>query len=97
MAWTATYLHERIGTSASSGRTRARRSTRGSQRAGAVIDAHITTTIAGIVLYTYGTGPIRGFAVTLLIGVIVNLFTGVFMSQMMMEYLGRKSGDRLSI
>jgi len=63
----------------------------------AVIDAHITTTIAGIVLYTYGTGPIRGFAVTLLIGVIVNLFTGVFMSQMMMEYLGRKSGDRLSI
>jgi protein-export membrane protein SecD len=63
----------------------------------AVVDAHITTTIAGIVLYTYGTGPIRGFAVTLLIGVIVNLFTGVFMSQMMMEYLGRKSGDRLSI
>jgi protein-export membrane protein SecD len=63
----------------------------------AVIDAHITTTIAGVVLYTYGTGPIRGFAVTLLIGVIVNLFTGVFMSQMMMEYLGRKSGDSLSI
>jgi preprotein translocase subunit SecD len=63
----------------------------------AVLDANITTLIAGIVLYTYGTGPIRGFAVTLMIGIITTLFTGVFMSQVLMEYLGRKSGDTLSI
>ena len=43
-----------------------------------VLDANITTFIAGVVLYTYGTGPIKGFAVTLMIGILSTLFTGVF-------------------
>ena len=63
----------------------------------AVFDANITSLIAGMVLYTYGTGPIKGFAVTTMIGIFTTLFTGVFMSQVLMELLGRKSGDRLSI
>jgi protein-export membrane protein SecD len=63
----------------------------------AVFDANITSLIAGMVLYTYGTGPIKGFAVTTMIGIFTTLFTGVFMSQVLMELLGRKSGDQLSI
>ena len=57
----------------------------------AVIDANITTFIAGIVLYTYGTGPIKGFAVTLMIGILTTLFTGVFFSRTIIEFFTRKA------
>lgn len=63
----------------------------------AVLDANITTFIAGVVLYTYGTGPIKGFAVTLMIGIITTLFTGVFLSRTLMDFLTRKASSRLSI
>lgn len=62
----------------------------------AVFDAHVTNLVAGIVLYSYGTGPIRGFAVTLMIGVIANLFTSVWLSRSMFDILltGKpKTGD----
>ncbi|RME27675.1 MAG: protein translocase subunit SecD [Deltaproteobacteria bacterium] len=62
----------------------------------AVIDANITTFIAGVVLYTYGTGPIKGFAVTLMIGIITTLFTGIFMSRTLVDFLTRKATSRLS-
>ena len=60
----------------------------------AVLDANITTFIAGVVLYTYGTGPIKGFAVTLMIGIITTLFTGIFLSRTLMDFLTRKSNTR---
>ena len=63
----------------------------------AVLDANITTFIAGVVLYTYGTGPIKGFAVTLMIGILTTLFTGVFLSRTLMDLLTRKASSRLSI
>ncbi len=63
----------------------------------AVLDANITTFIAGVVLYTYGTGPIKGFAVTLMIGIITTLITGVFTSRMLMDLYARKSPARISI
>jgi len=63
----------------------------------AVLDSNITTMIAGIVLYTYGTGPIRGFAVTLMIGIITTLFSGIFVSRTLMDFLTRKASARLSI
>ncbi len=63
----------------------------------AVLDANITTFIAGVVLYTYGTGPIKGFSVTLMIGILTTLFTGIFVSRTMMNFLTRKSTARLSI
>jgi preprotein translocase subunit SecD len=62
-----------------------------------VLDANITTFIAGVVLYSYGTGPIKGFAVTLMIGIITTLFTGIFVSRTMMDFLTRKATTRLSI
>jgi preprotein translocase subunit SecD len=48
-------------------------------------------------LYTYGTGPIKGFSVTLMIGIITTLFTGIFVSRTMMDFVTRKASSRLSI
>ena len=63
----------------------------------AVVDANITTFIAGVVLYTYGTGPIKGFAVTLMIGILTTLFTGIFVSRTLMNFLTRKASLRFTI
>ena len=54
-----------------------------------VFDSQLTTFIAGVVLYQYGTGPIKGFAVMLLIGIITSLFTGIFCSKVMMDFVVR--------
>ena len=62
----------------------------------AVLDANITTGIAGIVLYSYGTGPIKGFAVTLLIGILTTLFTAIFVSRTFLDFVVRKSSARLA-
>lgn len=52
-----------------------------------VVDSQLTTFIAGVVLFQYGTGPIKGFAVTLMIGIVTSLFTGIFCSRVMLEGL----------
>jgi preprotein translocase subunit SecD len=54
-----------------------------------IFDGHVTTFISGVVLYQYGTGPIRGFAVTLMIGIVASLFTGVFCSKIAFDWLTR--------
>jgi preprotein translocase subunit SecD len=83
---------------------RAGKSARGAVEAGfgrafwTVFDAHVTALVAGIVLYSYGTGPIRGFAVTLIIGVIANLFTSVWLSRAFFDFIvGRRTQATLSI
>ena len=56
-----------------------------------IIDTHVTTVISSLFLFVFGTGPIRGFAVTLVIGLIVNLFTAVYVSRtIFIWHLGRK-------
>ncbi len=52
-----------------------------------IIDANVTTLIAAIVLFQFGTGPIRGFAVTLSIGILASLFTAIFVSRVIFDYL----------
>lgn len=52
-----------------------------------IIDTHVTTIIAAIILYLYGSGPIRGFAVTLILGLIINLFSAVFVSRTIFLWL----------
>lgn len=52
-----------------------------------ILDSNITTLIAGIILFKFGTGPIRGFAVTLSVGILVNLFTAVFVSRVFFELI----------
>ncbi len=64
----------------------------------AIIDANVTTFLVGIVLYQFGTGPIRGFALTLCIGIISSLFTAFFVTRTIFELITRKSEQsRLSI
>ena len=63
-----------------------------------IIDANITTLIAALVLFQFGTGPVKGFAVTLSIGIVSSLFTAVVVSRLIFDYfLSRKSVSRLSI
>jgi preprotein translocase subunit SecD len=65
----------------------------------AIIDGHVTTLISAIVLAQFGTGPIKGFAVTLIVGVAVSIFTGVMVSRVMFDFWVRgvpKSG-KLSV
>jgi preprotein translocase subunit SecD len=52
-----------------------------------ILDANITTLIAAVVLFQFGTGPIKGFAVTLSIGIVASLFTALFVSRVVFEVL----------
>jgi len=52
-----------------------------------IIDTHITTIIAGVILFMYGSGPIKGFAVTLILGLLINLFSAVFVSRTIFMWL----------
>jgi preprotein translocase subunit SecD len=54
-----------------------------------IFDGQITTFIAGVVLFQYGSGPIKGFAVTLMIGIMTSLFTGVFCSRVFFDWIVR--------
>jgi SecD/SecF fusion protein len=51
----------------------------------AIVDSNLTTLLAGVILYIFGIGPIRGFAVTLIIGVIGTLLTGVLITRLLVE------------
>ncbi len=55
-----------------------------------IFDSNVTTLIGTLVLYQFGTGPIRGFAVTLSIGVLVGLFVTLFVSRLLTEAIGIK-------
>ena len=52
-----------------------------------ILDANVTTFIAALVLFQFGTGPIRGFAVTLSIGIVASFFTAVFITRIVFDYL----------
>jgi preprotein translocase subunit SecD len=52
-----------------------------------ILDANVTTLIAALVLFQFGTGPVRGFAVTLSIGIIASMFTAIFVTRVVFDYL----------
>jgi len=63
-----------------------------------IIDANLTTLLAALVLFQFGTGPVRGFAVTLSIGIIASLFTAIFVSRFIFDFfLKSRNVKRLSI
>ena len=63
-----------------------------------IVDANVTTFIAAIVLFQFGTGPIKGFAITLCIGIAASMFTAVFVSRATFDlFMSRKKIERLSI
>lgn len=59
----------------------------------AIIDANITTLLTGIILYVFGTGPIKGFALTLMIGIATSLFTAVFITRMLIDGAANKNSN----
>ena len=63
-----------------------------------ILDANITTLLTALVLYQFGTGPVRGFAVTLSIGIIVSMFTALVVTRVIFDYAtSRKTLTKLSI
>jgi preprotein translocase subunit SecD len=64
-----------------------------------IIDTHITTIVSALILFLFGTGPVRGFAVTLAFGLFANLFTAVFVSRVIFETILSKKqrNEALSI
>lgn len=63
-----------------------------------ILDSHITTLITGFALFLFGTGPIKGFAVTLCLGIAINLFTALVGTKVIFDLLNRRGRmDRLSI
>jgi preprotein translocase subunit SecD len=64
-----------------------------------IIDTHVTTIVSALILFLFGTGPVRGFAVTLAFGLFANLFTAVFVSRLIFDAILQKKerGAALSI
>ena len=56
----------------------------------AIFDSNLTSIITGTILFNFGTGPIRGFATTLIIGILISFFTAVFMTRLVYEYFMNK-------
>jgi SecD/SecF fusion protein len=59
----------------------------------AIIDSNVTTILTGIVLYVFGTGPIKGFATTLVIGILTSLFTSIFITRLIYERLLKNNAN----
>ena len=59
----------------------------------AIIDGNLTTIITGIVLFIFGTGPVQGFATTLIIGILTSLFCSIFITRMVLEWIVDKWGS----
>lgn len=62
-----------------------------------IIDSNLTTIIAAVILYQFGTGPVKGFAITLVLGIFASMFTAVFVSRMIFEYWIKDAQKRISV
>lgn len=62
-----------------------------------ILDANVTTVIAAIILYQFGTGPIRGFAVTLTLGIITSMFTAIFVSRILFDLYVKNRSEKAKL
>lgn len=62
----------------------------------AIVDANITTFLIGVILFSFGVGPIQGFAVTLMAGIITSLFSALVVTRLFIDYLVRSRGTAVS-
>lgn len=60
----------------------------------AITDSNLTTIITAVILYQFGTGPVRGFAVTLSLGILASMFTAIFVSRAIFEYRAKHCGSK---
>jgi len=93
-------INERIREELRNGNTPQASIHAGYERAfGTIFDSNITTLIAGVTLFMFGSGPVRGFAVVLCLGIITSMFSGVMVSRALVNliYGGRRKLERLAI
>ena len=89
-------IYERIREELKAGRPLARAIQVGYDKAwSAVLDTHITTLISGAILFFFGSGPVKGFAVTLMIGLAATFFTAVFVTRTVFELNIRRGAERI--
>ncbi len=63
-----------------------------------IFDSNFTTLISGVVLWSYGSGPVQGFAVTLIIGLIASMFTAIFVTRVVMDWITiHRKAEKLSV
>jgi protein-export membrane protein SecD len=80
-------IYERIREEQARGKSASQAIEAGHERAfSAILDANITTLIAAVVLYYVGTGPVRGFAVTLSIGIFTSVFTAITVTRLLVVW-----------
>jgi preprotein translocase subunit SecD len=64
----------------------------------AILDSNITTFLSGVILFQFGTGPIKGFAVTLCIGIVTTILTAVYLTRVYYDFrMSSRKLDRISI
>jgi preprotein translocase subunit SecD len=93
-------IFERIREELRAGRTSAAAVEQGFARAWVtIVDTHVTTVVSAAILFIFGSGPVKGFAITLIFGLLANLFTAVFVSRVIFDWLLSKKerGEALSI
>ncbi len=90
-------IYERIREELAGGKKLANAITDGYKAAfSAIIDANVTTFLTGFILFVFGTGPIKGFATTLMIGIVTSFFSAVFLSRLVFEQLMKKKDREIA-
>jgi preprotein translocase subunit SecD len=81
-------IYERVREEQATGKTLRAAIDAGYEKAlSAILDANITTFFVGVILYSFGVGPIQGFAVTLMAGILSSLFTAIIVTRLVFDYL----------
>jgi preprotein translocase subunit SecD len=90
-------IYERIREERSTGKTLRASIDAGYAKAWtAIFDSNLTTFITGIILFQFGSGPVQGFALTLMIGIVASMFSAIFITRVIFELLTDRKPDALS-
>ena len=87
-------IYERVREELSAGKSLRSAIAEGFSKAmSSILDSNITTFLTGVVLYVFGSGPIVGFATTLMIGIVTSLFSAIFITRLILEWMLKKEQD----
>ncbi len=90
-------IYERIREEQATGKTLRAAIDAGYEKAfTAIFDSNLTTFITGVILFQFGTGPVQGFALTLMIGIVASMFTAIFITRIIFNVMTDKSGAKVS-
>jgi SecD/SecF fusion protein len=90
-------IYERIREEAATGKTLRAAIDAGYEKAfSAIFDSNLTTFISGVILFQFGSGPVQGFALTLMIGIVASMFCAIYVTRMIFNMLTDKFGSKVS-